>query len=91
MTTTTTTTTTQALDALLNPTEVSHYLGVPIGTLANWRYQGRGPASLRVGRHVRYRLEDLATWVEAQLADNPGVSADIQRHGPSSRLRTAAR
>ena len=81
---TSTTTPSQPLDALLNPTEVSHYLGVPIGTLANWRYQGRGPASLRVGRHVRYRTEDLAMWVEAQLADIP-------RHGHSSRhLRTAA-
>jgi excisionase family DNA binding protein len=54
---------------LLGPSEVSRYLGVPLGTLANWRYQGRGPAFLRVGRHVRYRAEDVATWVEEQLAD----------------------
>lgn len=88
---TSTTTPSQDLDALLTPPDVARYLGVPIGTLANWRYQGRGPASLRVGRHVRYRIEDLATWVEAQLADNPDVPTDIQRHSPSSRLRTAAR
>lgn len=86
-----TTTLSQALEALLNPTEVSHYLGVPIGTLANWRYQGRGPAFLRVGRHARYRIEDLAMWVEAQLANTPDVPADILRHGHSSGLRTAAR
>ena len=88
---TSTTTPSQALEALLNPTEVSHYLGVPIGTLANWRYQGCGPAFLRVGRHVRYRSEDLTAWVEAQLVDNPEVPADIVRNGHSSRhVRTAA-
>jgi excisionase family DNA binding protein len=62
------------LSALLSPSEVSRYLGVPLGTLANWRYRGRGPASLRVGRHVRYRPQDIAAWVEEQLADNPPIA-----------------
>ena len=45
----------QSLSVLMDPTEVSEYLGVPIGTLANWRYQRRGPAFVRVGRHVCQR------------------------------------
>ena len=53
----------QSLSVLMDPTEVSEYLGVPIGTLANWRYQGRGPAFVRVGRHVRYRAEDVGEWL----------------------------
>jgi predicted DNA-binding transcriptional regulator AlpA len=53
--------------ALLSPTDVSRFLGVPCGTLANWRYQGLGPKYLRVGRHVRYRHEDVAAWVESQI------------------------
>lgn len=53
--------------ALLTPEQVSGYLGVPLGTLANWRYQGRGPAYLRVGRHVRYRTQDVTAWID-QLA-----------------------
>lgn len=92
MTSTSTTTSAQELDALLTPTEVSDYLGVPVGTLANWRYQGRGPSFLRVGRHVRYRTEDLAMWVEAQLAEISGRPPDTVRHAHSSRhLRSAAR
>jgi len=89
---TSTTTSAQELDALLTPTEVSDYLGVPVGTLANWRYQGRGPAFLRVGRHVRYRTEDLAAWVGAQLAENLGRPPDTVRPARSGRhLRSAAR
>ena len=49
---------------LLTPEQVSAYLGVPLGTLANWRYQGRGPTYLRVGRHVRYRAQDVTGWID---------------------------
>ncbi|MGH9224896.1 MAG: helix-turn-helix domain-containing protein [Acidimicrobiales bacterium] len=53
------------LDCLLTPDGVSAYLGVPVGTLANWRYMGRGPAYLRVGRHIRYRQSAIAAWTES--------------------------
>jgi excisionase family DNA binding protein len=56
---------------LLTPEEVSDYLAVPLGTLANWRYQGRGPAYVRLGKHVRYRARDLTDWIESQLAGKP--------------------
>ena len=32
--------------------EVSQFLGVPISTLHQWRYPGRGPAAFRVGKHL---------------------------------------
>ena len=50
---------------LLAPDEVAEYYGVPLATLAQWRYLGKGPTSIRVGRHVRYRLEDVESWLEA--------------------------
>lgn len=53
----------QSLGVLMDPTEMSQYLGIPTGTLANWRYQRRGPAFVRVGRHVRYRAEDVGEWL----------------------------
>jgi excisionase family DNA binding protein len=59
---------------LLTPEEVSEELGIPAGTLANWRYLGRGPAFVHLGRHVRYRKTDLAAWIESQMtgtADQP--------------------
>lgn len=55
------------LSVLMVPAQVSAYLGIPTGTLANWRYQGRGPAFVRVGRHVRYRSEDISEWIDQQV------------------------
>jgi predicted site-specific integrase-resolvase len=51
---------------LLTPADASLRLGVAAGTLKTWRYRGTGPAYVRVGRHVRYRSEDLAEWVRYQ-------------------------
>jgi len=61
------------LAPLLTPEQVGAYLDVPLGTLANWRYQGRGPTYLRVGRHVRYRAQDVTEWID-HLAHHRPVS-----------------
>jgi predicted site-specific integrase-resolvase len=53
-------------DPLLPPPDVGELLSVSERTLEYWRYQGRGPAFVRVGKRVRYRLSD----VEAFLAAN---------------------
>jgi hypothetical protein len=34
------------------------------GTLCNWRSKNQGPAFIRVGRNIRYSLEDLQAWVD---------------------------
>jgi Helix-turn-helix domain len=42
----------------------SDYLGdVPERTLRQWRYLGKGPAYVKVGRHVRYLRSDLDAFV----------------------------
>jgi len=48
---------------LATPVEVAEYLRVPIKTLYQWRYQGDGPRAHRVGRHLRYRWEDVEAWL----------------------------
>lgn len=55
-------------ERLLTPQEVAEYLGVPVSTLYAWRYRGEGPRSGRVGRHVRYRAEDLKAYEEQAFA-----------------------
>lgn len=80
-----------ALADLMTPVDVSQYLGVPLGTLANWRYLGRGPAFLRVGRHVRYRAVDVTAWVEGQLNDRAQHSGSDQERGSRTQLRLARR
>ncbi|MDF9874808.1 helix-turn-helix transcriptional regulator [Cellulosimicrobium cellulans] len=51
---------------LMTELEAGEYLGVPSRTLRNWRYLGTGPAFVKVGRAVRYRMTDLEAYVEAQ-------------------------
>jgi excisionase family DNA binding protein len=51
---------------LLSPEDVAAILGVPKSTLYAWRYRGEGPPSLRVGKHIRYRREDVREWIERQ-------------------------
>lgn len=53
------------LAQLITPRQLSDYLGVPTGTLANWRYQGQGPPFVKVGRQVRYRSDDLDLWLRS--------------------------
>ena len=48
--------------------DVSSYLGVPVSTLYQWRTKGYDPAGRRIGKYVRYRQEDVRSWVD-QLSD----------------------
>lgn len=45
--------------------DVADFLGIPVKTLYEWRYQGYGPKGIRVGRYLRYRPEDLKSWIES--------------------------
>jgi excisionase family DNA binding protein len=44
--------------------DVADYLRVPVQTLYSWRAQGYGPPARRVGKHLRYRPEDVTTWLD---------------------------
>lgn len=61
-------------DRLLSPRELADYLGVPITTLYAWRHAGEGPQGFRVGKHVRYRWDDVQTWIQRQLKATGGRS-----------------
>jgi len=45
-----------------SPADVEVLYGVRVGTLANWRCQGRGPAYHKIGRNVFYSVDDLEAW-----------------------------
>jgi excisionase family DNA binding protein len=51
---------------LAAPPQVAAYLGVPEPTLTEWRYKGKGPQFIKVGRHVRYRWSDVEDWLRRQ-------------------------
>ncbi len=62
-------TTGSAPEPLVEPAAVSEFLGgIPEQTLANWRSRGKGPKFHKVGKHIRYRLSEVAAWLDEQQA-----------------------
>lgn len=56
-------------EKLLSVQDLARYLDVPVRTLYQWRTQGTGPRGYRIGRHVRYRRDDVETWLEKQASE----------------------
>jgi len=56
-------------ECLLTRAETAEILKVPPKTLATWAYRGVGPPFVVVGRHARYRIEDLEQWLQEQRID----------------------
>lgn len=52
--------------ALWSPADLAQYLGVPVATVYTWRTRGGGPPGMRVGRHVRYRPQDVEAWLRGR-------------------------
>ncbi len=66
--------------ALLNEFEVAAVLGQSVGTIRNYRVDGRGPQFLKLnGTTVRYRISALRTYLDAQPAGGGPVDAPMQR------------
>ena len=55
------------MTALLTEQEAARLLKVTVKAVQGWRYRGGGPRFVKVGRCVRYRLEDLQAFVLAAL------------------------
>jgi hypothetical protein len=51
---------------LMRPAAASQYVDTSERTLEQWRYLGRGPAYVKVGKAVRYRKADLDAWIARQ-------------------------
>jgi excisionase family DNA binding protein len=47
----------------VTPQELADELRVPLATIYQWRYRGDGPVGHRIGRHVRYRRQDIERWL----------------------------
>lgn len=56
------------MTVLLSPTQLADYLQVPVGTVYAWNTRGGGPPRVRVGKHVRYRPEDVRRWLDGRRA-----------------------
>ncbi|MEV0216013.1 helix-turn-helix domain-containing protein [Micromonospora sp. NPDC050695] len=60
--------TTSTTERLWSVTDVSAFLGIPVGTLYQWRHRRTGPRASRVGRHLRYDPADVRAWFNNKAA-----------------------
>jgi excisionase family DNA binding protein len=56
--------------AALRTPEAAAYLNVQPATLEQWRWNGRGPRFVKIGRSVRYRHADLDEFLGSRVFSN---------------------
>ena len=61
------------LPKLLSQRELAEYLGKSTAWCERCRWAGTGPRFIKIGRHVRYKVEDVLAYVEA--SSNPAEVA----------------
>lgn len=60
---------------LLSTQQAAQWLGIKAQTLSLWRTQRKGPAFVKLGRAVRYRLDDLQAFLSSS-SDRPALPSD---------------
>ena len=61
------------LEPLWSVGDLAAYLGVPVATIYDWRSNGKGPVAHRFGKHVKFAVSDIQTWLAAQRETRPGA------------------
>jgi excisionase family DNA binding protein len=51
---------------LLTVEELADFLQIPQTTIYAWRHRRKGPDAIRVGRHLRFRITDIESWLDKQ-------------------------
>lgn len=52
------------LPKLMNQRDLAAYLGKSTAWCERARWAGEGPRFIKLGRHVRYRADDVMEWIE---------------------------
>lgn len=58
-------TTLEHLPDLSTRKEIAEVTQFSIPTLARWSVEGKGPRSVRIGRAIRYRKQDVLEWLDS--------------------------
>ena len=53
----------------LSVEELSRRYSVPVSTVYAWLHKGTAPASLKIGKHRRFRLSDVLAWEDDRTDD----------------------
>ena len=55
----------QSETGLLNEHEVARYLKISVASVRRWRLFRKGPKFVKIGSAVRYRKQDVETWLNS--------------------------
>lgn len=58
---------TKLASSIMTVTQAADYLGLAVSTLNKWRCHGGGPVFIKMGRAVRYRVEDLEAFIQSRI------------------------
>ena len=62
----------------LNQTELAAHWTISARTLERWRWTGEGPAFLKIGGRVVYRLEDVEAFERARLCESTAQGMQLR-------------
>lgn len=55
------------MNELINPHKLAEMLCLSEATLRKWRWEGKGPRFVKIGRKVAYRPSDITEYVQGQI------------------------
>jgi predicted DNA-binding transcriptional regulator AlpA len=58
--------TTTILETLLNERDVARLTGLSVASVRRWRLLRQGPRYLKIGAAVRYKPEDISSWLASR-------------------------
>ena len=73
----------------LNQKELARRWGISHRTLERWRYCGQGPAFLKLGGRILYRLADVEAFEQSRLQRAVKIADAVTRPGCMPRRLTA--
>lgn len=54
------------IENLLNEFDVARITGMSVASVRRWRLIRQGPKYLKIGSAVRYRLDDISSWLNSR-------------------------
>jgi predicted DNA-binding transcriptional regulator AlpA len=65
----------RAIETLLNEHDVARINGMSVASVRRWRLLRQGPRFLKIGSAVRYRYEDISTWLNSRPTGGEQIRA----------------
>jgi predicted DNA-binding transcriptional regulator AlpA len=58
----------KTLGTLLNEHDLARITGLSVASVRRWRLLRQGPKYIKIGASVRYKPEDVSTWLDSRPA-----------------------